>query len=449
MGDKLLVRAYSVGVGDCIYVRIPNGDDDFRILIDCGSKGRIALLKNTVKHLEDDLAEEGGSVVKPIDLLVVTHRHQDHIKGFDPKIFKNIPIKNIWLSAAMNEDHIQAEKSLALNDMATTAMRGIEARGLSLSAELQTLVSMYSINNQDAMKALRVDFPKSKGATPVYVHAGMSSENLSLPLENAKIHVLAPENDIDGYYLGDDVDETLRAFRDEMKFFTHRSVSIDKGFPDNISANDFRTLQSRMLSNAFAFAEKDSSIQNNVSVVLMVEWRGRRLLFTGDAEWEGKFRTGKHNGSWNVMWKERSEHLKDPIDFLKIGHHGSINATPWAPSKDSDYEVNQILDAILPLSSPGVEPVAQALVSTKRSTIYPSIPAADLLVELGRRVANTKVYYDELKKLDPDLENKAPFDEYWDYELLDCLKQPQPWRTDLESTITGKEYMEVEFDPAD
>ena len=31
------------------------------------------------------------------------------------------------------------------------------------------------------------------------------------------------------------------------------------------------------------------------------------------------------------MWeKHRKNHLKEPIDFLKIGHHGSINATPPA-----------------------------------------------------------------------------------------------------------------------
>ena len=40
MGDQLLVRAYDVEVGDCIYVRIPDGKvvpaghDDFHILID-------------------------------------------------------------------------------------------------------------------------------------------------------------------------------------------------------------------------------------------------------------------------------------------------------------------------------------------------------------------------------------------------------------------------------
>ena len=46
MADKLLVRAYNVEVGDCIYCRIPKARkvggviDDFHILIDCGSVGR-------------------------------------------------------------------------------------------------------------------------------------------------------------------------------------------------------------------------------------------------------------------------------------------------------------------------------------------------------------------------------------------------------------------------
>ena len=63
--------------------------------------------------------------------------------------------------------------------------------------------------------------------------------------------------------------------------------------PTNVGATDFRMLQSRMLSNAFAFAAKDSSIQNNLSVVLLIEWRKRRLLFVGDAEWHGEFKEGK------------------------------------------------------------------------------------------------------------------------------------------------------------
>ena len=45
MGNQLLVRAYNVGCGDCIYVRIPDAKDGFHILIDCGKKGGAELLE--------------------------------------------------------------------------------------------------------------------------------------------------------------------------------------------------------------------------------------------------------------------------------------------------------------------------------------------------------------------------------------------------------------------
>ena len=40
MADKLLIRLYDVGLGDCIYCRIPKAHRsgrDFHILIDCGT----------------------------------------------------------------------------------------------------------------------------------------------------------------------------------------------------------------------------------------------------------------------------------------------------------------------------------------------------------------------------------------------------------------------------
>ena len=37
MADKLLVRIYNVGLGDCIYLRVPDENDDVHILIDCGN----------------------------------------------------------------------------------------------------------------------------------------------------------------------------------------------------------------------------------------------------------------------------------------------------------------------------------------------------------------------------------------------------------------------------
>ena len=172
---------------------------------------------------------------------------------------------------------------------------------------------------------------------------------------------------------------------------------------------------------------------------------GRRLLFVGDAEWHGKFRQGKHNGSWEVMWNKRRKWLKEPVDFLKIGHHGSINSTPRDKTKDDSYEINQILDAILPLPPEGGQPTAKAVVSTARS-YYQPIPEADLLVELGRRVSNTRRYKSLFtrKKVDP-----AALLKYYKEEEEAFLAKPQPPRTDLEKLLMGKDYVDVTIDAAD
>ena len=66
MADKLLIRAYNVEVGDCVYCRIPKGRkvgsaiDDFHILIDCGSVGPRGSLRTAIEHLESQLPTTTG-----------------------------------------------------------------------------------------------------------------------------------------------------------------------------------------------------------------------------------------------------------------------------------------------------------------------------------------------------------------------------------------------------
>jgi len=71
MGDKLLIRAYNVGCGDCFYIRIPGGNDGFHILVDCGKKGGTELLQKAVRHIEENLLPPGKRTGKKrLDLIV-------------------------------------------------------------------------------------------------------------------------------------------------------------------------------------------------------------------------------------------------------------------------------------------------------------------------------------------------------------------------------------------
>lgn len=447
MDDKLLIRAYNVGVGDCVYVRIPKArtqggkTDDFHLLIDCGKKGSAAELKVALDHLKTELPQDG--LQRRLDLLLISHEHEDHIKGIDPDWFDGIRIENLWMSVAMDRDHPQAKFAHQFHDMAANAMRGIAARGLALSPELDDIVNRYGISNDGAVDALRTALPTRNGIRPLYVHADMKPAKLKpTTLKGATFKVLAPEFDIDTYYLGDAGAEILHGFAESTGVFrSAATVPAGGAAPTNISGSDFRRLQSRMMSSAFAFAEEEGEVVNNTSVILLIEWRGRRLLFVGDAEWNDAYREKKRNFSWNTAWKLRNRELNKPVDFLKIGHHGSINATPWNDKEDGVVtEPSTILDAILPLPKGKTRPTAQAIVSTER-TFYKVIPRATLLVELGRRVSNTRIYQDVLSA-----EQIAGLPNFADYEQM-ALGKPQPLRTDLETRLTGKGFVDVTIEP--
>jgi Metallo-beta-lactamase superfamily len=444
MADQFLIRAYNVELGDCIYCRIPGarvaqtGDHDFHMLIDCGSWGSFATLKAAIEHLKKGLPDAGHGK-KRLDLLVVTHEHKDHIAGFDADLFSDLAVGNIWMSTAMNRDHPQSQKTFALQDYAKRAMRGLADLNFDQSPEIRDLIEVYAVSNDDAVKTLQKRLPEANGIEPKYVHAGDTAAGLGIQLRETTIEVLGPENDIDGYYLGDDPDSSLRGLEDTAAPFRPHVADGTASIPSNIGLADFRRLQSRMMSNALAFADEAGSVVNNTSVVLLIKWRGKRLLFVGDAEWDTRFKGGKKNASWNVMWHLHKDELKVPLDFLKIGHHGSINATPWNDAEDGKQtEPSSILDAILPVQR---SHAAKAIASTLRKN-YQSIPSAALLVEIGKRVENSKAYEEVLTAGGVELKGLSFFatrEKRW-------LGDKQPLRTDFEALLSDDNFVEVEID---
>lgn len=447
MAPKLLVRVYDVGLGDCILCRIPDGvfvdgaPADFHMLIDCGSWSGMPFLQTALDDIAAQLPTADGGR-KRLDLLVVTHEHKDHMAGCDPVLFKRFKIGAIWMSAAMNPEHEQANGARKLQAFAVDAVQRLVESRAELKPELASLTELFGIDNEGAVKALRKDLPAANGIKPQYVFAGKTHEDFELPLRGAKLSVLGPENDIDRYYLGKSGRAAVNALADiSFPSVPGGAPAAKSGgpsaMPTNIGSADFARLKQRMLSSTLAFAALSSKVTNNTSVVLLLEWGGRRLLFVGDAEWDPTFKEGKANSSWNVMWHARKNELETPVDFLKIGHHGSENATPWG----ADEEPRAILNAILPKPAGKAKPLAKAVASTQRGR-YETIPRGELLAELGRRVANAQNYSKRFVAAGLSatmLPKYARFEEDW-------IDLPQPQRTDCERVLTGLGFVDFEFE---
>ncbi|QEN88671.1 metallohydrolase [Labrys sp. KNU-23] len=443
MGDKLLIRAFDVGLGDCIYCRIPQAHEsgrDFHILIDCGSLSASKLLSQAMERLKPCLPQIDGK--RRIDLLVVTHEHKDHMTGFGLKIWDDFSFGAIWMSAAMDLDHPESQRAAKLHSLATKAMERALALNLALSPPLRELANAMALN-KDAMATLRATLPKASNITPVYVHAASTEAELSLPIREASLSILGPEKDIDHYYLGKPGDPSLRSTMALVDSGTMDAAALvpapdDVPLPANLDPADFRKLRSRMVSSALAFADLDGKVCNNTSVVLLIEWRSKRLLFVGDAEWDQGYRQDRPNCSWNVMWNRQGKHLNAPLAFLKIGHHGSVNATPWRMPDTDAGEPAAILDAILPVAA---KDGAKAVVSTRRGN-YETIPRTDLLAELGKRVANARNYANDFKTAGLKTSDVPMFEHYESA----VFGQPQPRRTDLEGMLGSPGYVDVEIE---
>jgi hypothetical protein len=130
-----------------------------------------------------------------------------------------------------------------------------------------------------------------------------------------------------------------------------------------LSRSDFARLRRALREEGVGAARFIDKAANNTSLCLLIEAGGKRLLLPGDAELE----------SWGIMAKKCAAELAQPVNFLKVAHHGSHNGTPTG-----------LLDALLPMTR---KDKAQVLISTK-AKIYGTtnpVPDSTLLADLEGR----------------------------------------------------------------
>jgi hypothetical protein len=141
-----------------------------------------------------------------------------------------------------------------------------------------------------------------------------------------------------------------------------RRIPREPANPANLTERDWRLLREMIQAGGVESVRALDKAANNTSLAFVMEVAGLRLFFSGDAELE----------SWAMMAKKCPNEIR-PVDFLKVGHHGSHNGTP-----------TDQLDRLLPKKRKNK---AVVMVSTE-SKVYGThnpVPDEDLMTELKGR----------------------------------------------------------------
>jgi len=438
MLSNLRVKVYDVEFGDCVLVQFPDRDRIYSILVDCGTWSAFdPIVKDVLAEIENDLPIDGDK--RRLDLLVATHPHLDHIKGFDYNYLKNVKIYNIWLSCFLDLDHKQSKaNALAIQELAESAARSIDLRCVDKNSQLEMYLQ-NRISKSGAIVMLRDTLPQKNGIKPLYMCRDLADSTLNLIDDEKKqkyklsfsnkttcfkdfkepdtsIRILSPEYNIDKYYLGDidarigNLSALYTLDKDNEVKINNEEVMYRLPEPDNISKRDFRILCDSLHYSALSFMQLDDHLTNDTSIVFLLEWRRKRLLFTGDAEFHrGEIEEEASNASWDVIVEKlKNEDYFRDLDFLKVSHHGSINGTPFI---DEEGVTQTVLNRIIPKDRG-----AKIVVSTKPKVKGRNVPNSNLMIELGGRCSDYRIY---------------PYDP--EYPELEGKKQPR--RTDKEGTI--------------
>jgi beta-lactamase superfamily II metal-dependent hydrolase len=385
--DAIRIRMYRVGFGDCFLVTLPTSGEETHILVDCGAHPSAAI--KDLDAVVNDIKETTGN---RLALVVASHEHADHISGFGKcdGLFATFEVGEIWMPWAMDPDDLAAAASrrrrLALALQLQAHFRAKPGSGAAEDAVLNV------VSNERSMAALRSGFRGNarvrylrspRRITKAAKVVGLTVQVVGPPGDEDYLKKMDPPAHERFFKLDDSMEQVvvkeIRPFRADWKQKNVAAARKGAGWSAG-DERDLGRLAERSLDHlAFAL---DHAV-NNTSLALIFSFRGKRLLFPGDAQY----------GNWKA-WLDRPTALEElgEVSFLKVAHHGSENATPKS--------------ALNAMTAEGLA----AMVSTQVKP-WPSIPQAGIMTALEKRTGGRVVRSDALKRpplVDGDVQGNLP-----------------------------------------
>ena len=382
------VRMYRQGHGDCFLLALRKDDGSpFYMLVDCGYKPGSKVHASIKDIVADIHASTGGR----LDVVLITHEHQDHVNGFWEKIganeiarFDDFDIGQLWLSWTEDPDDdlandlrerfgdellglVAASRRLAAAGGAERALASRIDQWLELeSADLgANPFALDGWSNKRAIQYIKNKCPVSPlylrpferayalpevDGVRIYALGPPRSEQLLLSLDpiggEGYVHHLAATAQADSFYAaamdhggGDFAAHAGDAIDAQQPFARRVRIPQDERASSPHAAffaahldgdqNAWRRIDHDWLRTAETLALRLNGEVNNTSAVIAIELpeTGRVLLLVGDAQ----------RGNW-VSWDDgdwsdadggvlTAEDLLGRTVFYKVGHHGSHNAT--------------------------------------------------------------------------------------------------------------------------